>query len=262
MCAEELDFEQEIQEKQYCFPYHYIVGWGDGVFTQTMAMAKGYEYVSYLRFVIDKIKEYDFKSLLDIGCGDGKFLNEISSLYPTGKQFVGVDYSKQAIDLARIMTQDANISYVCANIAKTKVSENGFDIITLVETLEHIPTDDVSQFLKGINENLHEDGHLVITVPSKNEDVRLSSKHHQHFDISSLRDILSPFFSICEHHFINRQSMIEKKILQRLFYNNYFIINHKKFVRDLYDYYIKHFFSADEHNAKRIVVVCRKNKKI
>ena len=262
MCADELNFREKIQEKQYCFPYHYLVSWNNGVFTQTKAMAKGYEYVSYIRFIIDKIKEYNFNSLLDIGCGDGKFLNEIGSLYQAGKQFVGLDYSKQAIDLACAMTQNANISYICTNIAHNTVSANGFDIITLIETLEHIHPDDIAQFLKGINAHLHDEGHLFITVPCKNEDVRFSPKHYQHFDISSLHDILSPFFSICEYHFINRKSMIEQKILKKLFYNNYFIINHKDFVRILYKYYLKHFFYANEQDAKRIVIVCRKIRKI
>lgn len=46
-------------------------------FSQVRNLSWGYEYLSYLNFVLEKASQIGFKSLLDVGCGDGRLLYEL-----------------------------------------------------------------------------------------------------------------------------------------------------------------------------------------
>ncbi|HTA81868.1 MAG TPA: class I SAM-dependent methyltransferase [Bacteroidia bacterium] len=51
-----------------------------------------------------------------------------------------------------------------------KLTEEGFDAITMLAVLEHIPMDQIPEFAKNCNRKLKQGGKLVITVPSKTVD--------------------------------------------------------------------------------------------
>ncbi len=40
-------------------------------FSQVRNLSWGYEYLSYLHFVLEKASQIGFKSLLDVGCANG-----------------------------------------------------------------------------------------------------------------------------------------------------------------------------------------------
>ena len=94
----------------------------------------------------------------------------------------GVDYSSRAIGYANAMVSD--VEWVCGDIRDPQVVDARFDVVTLVETLEHIKPSEIHDFLSGVNRRLANDGTFVVTVPSRN--VRVSRKHYQHFDLESL----------------------------------------------------------------------------
>jgi cyclopropane fatty-acyl-phospholipid synthase-like methyltransferase len=248
-----LSNQQEVQESKYAYPYHYIPTWNGHNFSQTKNLALGYEYLSYLHFVMEKAGQIGFKSLLDVGCGDGRLLYEFSQRFP-GCQLVGLDYSQRAIDFAKIIMADTKVECVCGDIRNENLFNKKFDIITLIETLEHIKLDEIKSFLKGIYNYLGEDGSFIITVPSKNMD--LKKTHYQHFDLNSLQAILSPIFMVTDVTYLNHKySMIIKKILS----NKFFILNHKKTLRWFYNYYIHHLLITDAINCRRIAVICKKS---
>ena len=64
---------QKRQEAQYHFPYHYIPYIEGNKFSQSKTLKWGYEYLSYIYFVINKISSLHFNTLLDVGCGDGRY---------------------------------------------------------------------------------------------------------------------------------------------------------------------------------------------
>ncbi len=90
--AETLSAEQAVQEAEYEFPYHYIPRLEGGNFSQVRKLRWGYEYLSYLRFVLARLERVEFGSLLDVGCGEGRFLREVSKRF-SGKRLLGVDFS-------------------------------------------------------------------------------------------------------------------------------------------------------------------------
>ncbi|MDQ7031900.1 MAG: class I SAM-dependent methyltransferase [Desulfonauticus sp.] len=246
---------QKRQEEQYQFPYHYIPCIEGNKFSQAIVLSWGYEYLSYIYFVIDIISKLNFNTLLDIGCGDGKFLYEINKRIPN-KKLYGVDLSTRAISFAKLLNS-SEINFICADITDKNVLCEQFDIITLIETLEHIEPSKIDKFLYNIKIRLAPNGRFVLTVPSKN--LKLIDKHYQHFDLDELKEIILPHFKIENVFFINKKSKLEKKIIRKLFVNNIFILNQKRIMWFLYKLYCKYFLLAKENNAKRIVLVCSHN---
>src|SRR4051812_16394470 len=89
------EMEREaIQEAEYEFPYHYIPQLENGNFSQVRKLRWGYEYLSYLRFILAQLEKLEFASLLDVGCGEGRFLSEVSKRFPD-KNLKGVDRSQR-----------------------------------------------------------------------------------------------------------------------------------------------------------------------
>ena len=246
-----MDKLQQKQEDQYVFPYHYIPKI-DGGFSQSALLKWGYVYLSYLSFVIEKLKGIHFESLLDVGCGDGRFLYEAHKHFPR-KELEGVDYSGRAISFAKAFNPD--LQFYTGDITDNTVLNKKYDVITLIETLEHIPPKDIDAFLRGIAAHVSENGTFILTVPSDNMPV--SKKHYQHFNLESLRKTLEPSFVISEHHFINQKGF-RNTLLCRILSNRFFILNQHRTKNFLYRYYTRNLRPANEKNGKRIVAICHK----
>lgn len=245
--------KQEIQEQKYKFPYHYIPTYSEGNFSQVKILPWGYEYLSYLRFILNILKKLEFNSLLDVGCGDGRFLYEVYHIFPQ-KKIVGIDISERAIKFARLM--NPRVKYFHGDVKDTSLIKEKFDIITLIETLEHIPPREIKDFLGGIHHYLKDEGILILTVPTTN--LKVTPKHYQHFDLDSLKDTLDPYFNIFQYYFINKISIWEK-LIQRLLVDKLFILNIRCLLNNIFSIYEKYLFYASENNAKRICALCKKN---
>jgi len=246
------DRQHQIQESRYQFPYHYIPSCEDGKFVQARVLSWGYEYLAYTRFVLSKIRALRFDSLLDAGCGDGRFLFELRKMFPD-KKLAGIDISETAIRYAEALSPD--VTYLCGNVRNSAELQRDFDIITAIEVFEHIPPDGLPGFVKALAERLKCNGVLALTVPSKN--TPMARKHYQHFDLESLRETLKPHFAVAEHFFINRISRWVKW-MECLLVNRFFILNHQGLLNRLYRSYERLWLNAEQHNAKRICALCRK----
>jgi 2-polyprenyl-3-methyl-5-hydroxy-6-metoxy-1,4-benzoquinol methylase len=249
--AASLSPKQTIQETEYQFPYHYIPTLENGNFSQVRKLRWGYEYLSYLRFILTRLEQIEFNSLLDVGCGEGRFLCEVSKRFP-GKKLVGVDLSPRALQYADVL--NPHIDFVCADITDADSIDEKFDVITAIETLEHLPPGEVPDFVRGLRRLLNDDGAVIMSVPSQNLD--LNRKHYQHFNLDSLAKALQPCFAISAHYFLNRISKWDS-LLKVLLSNRYFILNEPRLLNALYRRYENRLLNAAASDAKRICVVCR-----
>lgn len=194
------------------------------------------------------------KSIVDIGCGDGRFTRELRKCFPDTR-LLGIDYSERSIHFAQLMNLDVGIDFLCANILNDSLPDR-FDAATLMEVYEHIEPDLSDQFLQGIHRLLAEDGLLHVTVPHKN--VPVSSKHFRHFTVDSLMSELGKHFEILEVVPFEKRGVCRKWLI-RFLINRFFILNHKGLKNYLYRYYKKHlFFVKQELECQRIYVKCRK----
>ena len=242
--------QQKQQEEEYTFPYHYIPRYKPS-FTQTYNLDWGLSYAGSIEFILEKLREEEFLSLADIGCGDGRIAAEIAGEFPQ-RDIVGIDYSGLAIALAKALNPSLN--FLCADIS-TGMSGKKFDCITLIEVFEHIPPEAAESFVAALHGILDEGGFILLTVPHEN--IPVTAKHFQHFSSEKLRDYFSSFFSVEEEVLFEKQSLITT-LFKRFMTNRYFILNHRKLKNSLYAYYKNNLFFADETNCGRVFLKLRK----
>jgi len=244
--------EKQIQEDQYSFPYHFLPSLDRGGFSQTKTLRWGYEYLSYLRFILNKLGSKEFSSLADVGCGDGRFLAEATKRFPE-KRFTGIDISERAIAYAKAFNPMPE--YFCGDISSRYFTSRGFDIITLIETLEHIEPTKIPDFLLGVHKHLRSGGLLLLTVPTTN--IKRNPKHYQHFTIESLSGTLAPNFKITEHHYLNKHSL-SLRIFDSILANRFAILNQRQMLDSFYHMYERRYLNASEGDASRIFVIAEK----
>src|SRR5688572_17992944 len=132
-----MDTPQHLQDAEYRFPYHYVAQWRPH-FTQSFTDTWGINYVSTIEHLLARLAAMEFRSLVDVGCGDGRLAREIAATFP-GREILGVDYSARAIGLAQAMNAGSGAAtYRQLDIvAPHDVGQH--DVATLVEVLEHVP---------------------------------------------------------------------------------------------------------------------------
>lgn len=236
----------ERQERQYDFPYHYIPEYSSGHFTQSQELFWGYKYLSYVEYITNLVKEMPYESVLEVGCGDGRILHEISRKCPD-KTLLGIDTSDRALRFARAF----NPGVVFENVDVRDSSEEKQDLTLLIETLEHIDPEVIPEFLKGVASRTR--SKLVLTVPSKN--VPLISKHYQHFDRQSLSRVLEPYFVIEKYVFLNKKGAL--LMLKKIISNRFYTVRLTFIWNWFYGLYKKKYFLATENTAERILVIAR-----
>jgi len=120
---------------------------------------KHWWHISKRKYVLNIIKQnIDKKNpkILDIGCGTGQNIKELSKIGDVW----GIDNSKEAIKYCKLK----NIDHVkLGSSEKTGFSESFFDVITLLDVLEHVEEDTTLEEIKKV---LKKDGFLIITVPA------------------------------------------------------------------------------------------------
>jgi SAM-dependent methyltransferase len=89
------------------------------------------------RILKEMIRPLKFVSVLDVGCGQGSFLEELQSEFPHIKPF-GIDISSSAVELARKRVPEGRFAVL--DIAD-KVFDEKCDLVVCSEVLEHIPDD-------------------------------------------------------------------------------------------------------------------------
>jgi SAM-dependent methyltransferase len=102
----------------------------------------------------------DVESILDVGCGNGAFLNSLPSSYIT----IGTDLSQEALRYARVKV-------VRSDISALPFPDRSFDLVTCLEVLEHLPhkafTDTLDQIARITRK------YVIISVPN-NQNLELS----------------------------------------------------------------------------------------
>jgi SAM-dependent methyltransferase len=102
-------------------------------------------------------------NLLDYGCGDGTFLAMAADHVAIGH---GVDVNVNQVDdcRSRLAGLDKLTFSVPEGLAGREY-DGGFDIITCMETLEHVPEPVVDAVLTDLRRLVAPDGRVIISVP-------------------------------------------------------------------------------------------------
>ena len=107
------------------------------------------------------LKELNWKNktVLDVGCGTGLFAHKVSKLGP--KQVLGIDFSKEAIEIAIRTHKNHNLQYQVLDVKEIK---SRYDVIVSLGTLEHM--DNPLKTLKILKKHLTKNGKIIVTSPN------------------------------------------------------------------------------------------------
>lgn len=99
--------------------------------------------------------------ILDVGCGMGRFL--LAFRENGYKNLSGIDIDDYQIGIAK--KEKLNVKLIDANKFFAK-NTTQYDLVTMIDCLEHIDKDKQIDLLGSINQNLSRDGGLLIQVPN------------------------------------------------------------------------------------------------
>jgi SAM-dependent methyltransferase len=101
-----------------------------------LRMLSDLEYRDHLKlFFWEYFNKFDFRSVLEIGCGAGRNLQLIQEMYPL-VSLSGLDVSNQCIKESREAIP--NIDFYCYSAEKIPLDDNSIDIVLSVHALEQM----------------------------------------------------------------------------------------------------------------------------
>jgi len=117
-------------------------------------------YSPHQRPIVDALRGVLRKDMkvLDVGCSAGQFLNALKGKV---KERVGLELSADEVAFAR---KRLGLTVYDVPIEKAHIAEGPFDLVTCLQTLEHV--EDPVGFLKHLGANLKKNGYLYLELPN------------------------------------------------------------------------------------------------
>lgn len=110
--------------------------------------------------VLQKLGQFSFNKLLDVGCGTGNLLSLISSRYEV--QIVGIDLSQDMLNIAQDKL-DENANLIIGDSENLPFNNDSFDIVTCTDSFHHYPN--AENVLAEIKRVLKPGGNFIIADP-------------------------------------------------------------------------------------------------
>jgi len=233
-----------LQDDAYGFPYHYLPNiMADGRIVIYQSLSWGLRYLTYMTYIRDRILTNKPQSICDVGCGDGRLLHMLRGV----PRRVGVDLSSRAISFARAF--DPNAEWYCCPVQEVPGT---YDIVTCVETLEHVPNKEIPDFIASLRARTTSKGRLIVCVPTVN--LPLDPKHHRHYTLELLRDQLKHHFAIQEAVWLFRIGTTTS-ILNRLLTNRIFVLQHAPTLRIIWRIHLRWSFFGTPSDAADLLII-------
>jgi 2-polyprenyl-3-methyl-5-hydroxy-6-metoxy-1,4-benzoquinol methylase len=159
-----------------------------------------YEKYCMIR-AIETAKKIGAKSVLDIGCGNGKLLAQLPDL-----DRFGIDVSDVGI---KRMWDRYGVNGLAMSAYDVDTLEKTFDLITMNHTLEHIQEDGL--VLSKCKKVLKPGGTMFVAVPNNMSGPECSEEHMRAYNKQTLRELMVKVFGNCEiSHLGNRLFGVSK----------------------------------------------------
>ncbi|MEO5892881.1 MAG: class I SAM-dependent methyltransferase [Ferruginibacter sp.] len=102
-------------------------------------------------------------NILEIGCGIGAMCNRCNLTWPDA-QIIGIDISAKSIKVAKNLFESEKCQFY-TDLPRNK-DKAGFDLILLIDVIEHVEKHQRQQLIDFIKENLSENGMLILAFPT------------------------------------------------------------------------------------------------
>lgn len=100
--------------------------------------------------------------VLDIGAGRGEMLTCMKNW--GYDNYLGIDITHSTVNFCKSL--ELNCTYVENTVQWLKEHQNEFELITLLDVIEHIPKNETFEFLGAIKDSLRNSGILIIQTPN------------------------------------------------------------------------------------------------
>ena len=240
--------QKEMQDAEYVFPYHYLPYFDDtGTGQRFRVLSWGLEYLSYMTRAAELACELAPTSILDVGCGDGRFCEMLSA---SQASYHGVDFNQSAIRYAKAFQPNGQFHLGDA------ISFNGtFELSVAIEVLEHVPDESLKSFVEQLWAFTRPGGHILISVPTIVAPT--SPKHFRHYSLELLQEHMSlpgKPLTLIRHEYVCRRSLIAR-LYSRLTCNRFAFIEIALLSRLIWWYHKNHLRKATEKNGLHLVAI-------
>jgi ubiquinone/menaquinone biosynthesis C-methylase UbiE/GT2 family glycosyltransferase len=142
------------------------------------------------------------KEVLDCASGEGI---GVAILSKTVKTVTGVDIDNDTIFRASKNIIATNVSFIEGSALHLPFQDNSFDVITSVETLEHLPTTFHRAMLTEFRRVLRPGGKIILTTPNKDRTSpgKIAASNYFHIgevNFDELKQLMEDYFSNIEIH--------------------------------------------------------------
>jgi 2-polyprenyl-6-hydroxyphenyl methylase/3-demethylubiquinone-9 3-methyltransferase len=106
------------------------------------------------------------RQVLDVGCGGGLLAEGMAR---RGARVLGIDLAPEALAVARLHALESGLTVEYRQVAAEALAESapaGFDVVTCLEMLEHVP--DPSSIVTALARLVRPGGHVVLSTINRN----------------------------------------------------------------------------------------------
>jgi 2-polyprenyl-3-methyl-5-hydroxy-6-metoxy-1,4-benzoquinol methylase len=125
------------------------------------------------RLILRAIGLSPYRSVLDVGCGDGTLLRQVRRVRPDIADWAGVDLSVTQVE--RNKSRFADVAFYALDIQKGALDRT-FDLVLCSEVIEHL--DDPIAAIHHLAAMVSPDGRLVLTCPTGT--IHATERHFHH----------------------------------------------------------------------------------
>ena len=123
--------------------------------------------------IIEILKEREFDTLLDAGCGPAPLIALLSEMYPE-KHFTGIDLTPAMIEKAKEKNLP-NAEFVVGDCENLPFEDNSFDVIVCCESFHHYPNP--QDFFNSVQRCLKPGGILFLRDYAADGFIAWAAKH-------------------------------------------------------------------------------------
>lgn len=98
--------------------------------------------------VIKILKNCKFESILEVGCGSGRFTKILNDFFKP-KRYVATDLSKEQLENAKKYVKNNKIDFICIEGKKLDFPEQ-FDLVFASEVLMHIKVEEIEEIIRNM----------------------------------------------------------------------------------------------------------------